>query len=130
MTKGFEGTATLTSKSGKLWRFKLVGTIFSIVNIISIDEALKSGLPYKLLSGDFELKDGIVTTDTLIFDSDSMKASAVGSIDIINGTIDTKLGVQPFVTIDKILTSIPFAGWIIGGDEKSSVKMYYDIKGH
>ncbi len=129
VTKGFGGKATLTSRSGKLWRFKLVGTIFSIVNIISIDEALKSGLTYKLLSGDFELKDGIVTTDSLIFDSDSMKASAVGAIDIVNGTIDTKMGVQPFVTIDKVLTSIPFAGWIIGGDDKSSVKMYYDIKG-
>lgn len=129
VTKGFDGTASLTSTKGKLWRFKLVGTIFSIVNIISIDEALKSGLPYKQLSGDFKLKDGIVTTDSIIFNSDSMKASAVGSIDLVNGTIDTKMGVQPLVTIDKILTSIPLAGWIIGGDEKSSVKMYYDIKG-
>jgi len=129
VTKGFDGNMVLTSSKGKLWRFKLVGTIFSIVNIISIDEALKSGLPYKRLSGDFELKDGIVTTESIIFNSDSMKASAVGSIDIVNGTIDTKLGVQPFVTIDKILTSIPLAGWIIGGDEKSSVKIYYDIKG-
>ncbi|MFQ5585382.1 MAG: AsmA-like C-terminal domain-containing protein [Thermodesulfobacteriota bacterium] len=129
LRKGFNGTAALSSREGKLWRFLVINKIFSIVNIISIDELLRDGLPYKLLSGDLVLKDGIVTSENIFFNSDSMRLSALGSIDLVNSTIDSTLGMHPFVTIDKIITNIPIAGWIIGGDEKSTVKMYYEIKG-
>jgi len=44
-------------------------------------------------------------------------------------TVDAKLGLHPFVTVDKIITRIPLVGWIIGGKEKSTISMYYEIKG-
>ena len=53
----------------------------------------------------------------------------IGTADISNMTIDAKLGLHPFVTVDKIVTNIPLAGWIIGGKEKSAISMYYEIKG-
>jgi len=53
----------------------------------------------------------------------------IGTANITDTTIDAKLGLHPFVTVDKIVTKIPLAGWIIGGKEKSVISMYYTIKG-
>ncbi len=124
-----DGKAFVKAEHGRMWKFQVISKIFSIVNIISIDELFKRGLPYRSITGDFKIKKGVITTDDLLFDSDSMRMSAVISLDTTRKTIDSTLGVHPFVTIDKIVTNIPLVGWIIGGKEKSSVSLYYTIKG-
>jgi len=123
------GKTYLKAERGRMWKFRIISKIFSIVNIISIDELFKKGLPYRSLTGDFAIKEGVISTDNLLFSSDSMKMSAVMDIDSADGTIEATLGIHPFVTIDKVVTTIPLIGWIIGGEEKSSVSLYYSIKG-
>ncbi len=127
--KCLSGSTHLNAEHGRMWKFQVISKIFSIVNIISIDELFKKGLPYRYITADFDIKKGIISTDNLLFDSDSMRMSAVLTIDSVAATIDATLGVHPFVTIDKIVTNIPLVGWIIGGKEKSSVSLYYTIKG-
>ena len=129
LSKGLDGNVYLVSEKGKLWKFIVMSKIFSIVNIISIDELFKTGLPYKRLDGTFSIEDGVISTHNMLLDSDSMRMSAIGTIDIPSFTIDAKLGLHPFVTMDKIISSIPLAGWIIAGEEKSTISMYYEIKG-
>jgi hypothetical protein len=129
LRRGLEGTVTLSSENGRLWRFIVISKLFSIVNIISINELFEEGLPYKNLSGDFIIKDGKIHSENLFLDSDVMRLSALGTIDLVEVTVDAKLGMHPFVTIDKFITNIPLAGWIIGGEEKSTINMYYEIKG-
>jgi len=128
-TSGLDGEIKLLCKDGRLWKFVVFSKIFSIVNILSITDLFDTGLPYRQLTANFAIKNGVVSYENLLFDSDSMKISSVGSIDIPRMTIDATMGLHPFVTIDKIVSSIPLAGWIIGGKEKSTVNMYYDIKG-
>jgi len=123
------GKAYIKAERGRMWKFRVISKIFSIVNIISIDELFKKGLPYRAMTADFAIKDGMISTENLLFASDSMRMSAVMDVDSANSTIDATLGVHPFVTIDKVVTNIPLVGWIIGGEEKSSVSFYYTIKG-
>ncbi|MBI5875500.1 MAG: AsmA-like C-terminal domain-containing protein, partial [Deltaproteobacteria bacterium] len=129
LSKRIDGKGEVYSKNGRLWKFVVLSKIFSIVNIISIDELFRDGLPYKSVAGNFMVKNGVISTDNLLLDSNSMRMSAIGIIDTTNMTIDAKLGLHPFVSVDKIITNIPLAGWIIGGKEKSVVSMYYEIKG-
>ncbi len=128
-TRCLNGSGNLKAERGRMWKFPVLSKIFSIVNIISIDELFKKGLPYRTLTGNVVIRDGVFSTDDLLFKSDSMKMSAVMDVDSTEAVIDATLGVHPFVTIDKIVTSIPLVGWIIGGDEKSFVSLYYTIKG-
>ena len=129
ITEGINGHGNVESKNGKLWRFVVMSKIFSIVNIISIDNLLREGLPYNQLKGSFVIKDGILSSEDLALYSPSMRMSAIGNIDMGKSTVDAKLGIHPFVTIDSIISKIPIAGWIIGGKEKSTISMYYEIKG-
>ncbi len=127
--RGMNGRFNILSKDGKLWKFALTSKLFSIINIISINDLLEKGLPYKTLEGDFLIKDGIITTENLFLNSNSMSMSTVAEINTSKWIVDAKLAVHPFVTVDKVITTIPIAGWIIGGKEKSIVNIYYEIKG-
>lgn len=128
-TAGLNGSAYLHSEDGKLYKFTLLSKIFSIVNILSITELFEDGLPYKYISGAFTVKDGVISTNNLRLDASSMRMSALGEINLPNTTIDAVLAMHPFVTIDKIISTIPLAGWIIGGRQESTLSMYYDIVG-
>ncbi len=128
-SSGLNGSVTVSSERGRLYKFLLFTKIFSIVNIVSIDELFKEGLPYKKLKGTFTIKDGIISTSDMYLDSDSMRMSAAGEIDLTRSGIAAYLALHPFVTLDKIVSNIPVAGWIITGKEKSFVSMYYGITG-
>jgi hypothetical protein len=131
LTSGLNGNVRLIATDGGLWEFIVLRKIFSIVNIVSISELFEreEGLPYKAITGSFTINDGVIRTKDLLLDSDSMRMSAIGKINSTAGSIKATLGLHPFVTIDKIISKIPLAGWIIVGDEKSTVTMYYRIKG-
>ncbi len=128
-TRAMNGEVELDIRDGKLWKFVVMSKIFSIVNIISINALFEKGLPYDHISGSFKVKDGLFSTEDFFFESPSLRMSAFGDVDATRKTIQAKLGFHPFVTVDKIITSIPLAGWIIGGKEKSFLSMYYEVKG-
>lgn len=127
--RSLNGEASFYSDRGKLWKFGVLSDIFSIVNIISIDELFREGFPYKGIQGNFYMIDGIISTNDLSLDSDSMRASAIGEIETYNSHIELTLALHPFVTIDKIISNIPLAGWIITGRDESTISLYFEIEG-
>jgi uncharacterized protein involved in outer membrane biogenesis len=128
-TAGLNGEVKLSTGQGKMWKFLLLKKIFSIVNILSIDELFKDGLRYKTITGDFAIRDGIISTTNLSLYSDSLRMSAVGELKIPDAYIDGIIILHPFVTMDKLLTAIPLAGWIIGGEKGTTLSMYYQVVG-
>ncbi|MBL4665589.1 MAG: AsmA-like C-terminal domain-containing protein [Nitrospinaceae bacterium] len=85
---------------------------------------------FKQLSGDFIPKDGIIETANFIFETDNRRTSIVGTFDLKKNQMDTVVGVAPLAGLDRFLTKIPLVGKIItGGDEKSLLKTYYNVKG-
>ncbi|MEE9543625.1 MAG: AsmA-like C-terminal domain-containing protein, partial [Thermodesulfobacteriota bacterium] len=126
---GLNGSISLASENGRLWKFPVITKIFSLVNIISISDLFDDGLRYNKITGTFNVTDGIFITEDLYFDSNSLRMSAYGKIDYAKDSIDATLGFHPFVTIDKIINVIPLAGWIISGKNQSTITMYYEIDG-
>jgi len=129
LVSGLNGSISLRAEKGRLYKFLILSRIFSIVNIISIDELFRDGLPYKTVAGDFTVTNGVLATERLYLDSDSMRMSALGKIDLNVPDIESFLAVRPFVTLDKIISSVPLAGWVITGKEQSVVSFYYEISG-
>ena len=129
LAAGINGEVKLSTGQGKMWKFLLLKKIFSVVNILSIDELFKDGLRYKIIKGDFAIRNGTISTTNLSLDSDSLRMSAIGELKIPDAYIDGMLIMHPFVTIDKMLTSIPLAGWIIGGEKGTTLSMYYQVVG-
>jgi len=86
-------------------------------------------MPYNSIIANFEIKNGIAVTEDLLIDSDSMRITTVGEIDMRTKQMDMIVGVQPFQTVDKIISSIPLAGRILTGDKKALIVFYYTVKG-
>ncbi|HEY4707382.1 MAG TPA: AsmA-like C-terminal domain-containing protein, partial [Thermodesulfobacteriota bacterium] len=126
---GMNGYVNISTGKGRLWKFGFLSDIFSIVNIISIDELFESGLQHKGIDGHFNMVDGVLSTEDLVMDSDTLRMSAVGEIDTAASTIYATLALHPFVTIDKIISNIPLAGWIITGEKESAVSLYFEMEG-
>ena len=58
------------------------------------------GMPYKKITGEIAVKDGIASTTDLFVDSDAINISAVGKIDMVHDQLDLNIGVQPLQTVD------------------------------
>lgn len=128
-SSGLNGDLRLEASAGRLWKFQVMAGIFSVVNILSIDELFEEGLPYKTLSGNFTIRDGIISTEEMNLDSASLRMSATGEIDLPNSIIHGILAMHPLVTIDKIISNIPLAGYIITGKNESTASIYFSVEG-
>ncbi|MBI3582666.1 MAG: AsmA-like C-terminal domain-containing protein [Nitrospinae bacterium] len=132
--KSMNGNLHIEIHNGNINRFHILSKIFSLLNVYQIfkfklPDLVTEGMPYNSIIANFEIKNGIAVTEDLLIDSDSIRITTVGEIDIKDKKIDMIIGVQPFQTVDKIISSIPLAGRILTGDKKALIVFYYTVKG-
>lgn len=128
------GTAKIRIEDGSLKRLSTLSKIFSILNVsqlmkFQLPDMVKGGMPFNKLTGNFAIKDGIVSTSDLYMDSDAINMSAVGSYNLYKDELDTTVGAKPLQTIDKVVSHIPIVGWVLTGKDKSLVTAYFEVKG-
>jgi len=88
------------------------------------------GLPYRQIQGNFNVMNGVAVTDDFLVDSDAMRITLLGKIDLGKNLIDVRIGVHPLVTIDMILSNVPVAGYILTGEDKGFISYFYQVKGN
>ncbi len=129
------GGFSLETRDGVLHKFAVLGKIFSLLNVsqiftLQLPDMARNGMPFERLTGNFALRQGILTTEDLFVKSPAMNLSVVGSLDLPAENIDMIMGIKPLRTVDKIVTSIPLAGWILTGEEKALVTIHFRIHGN
>ncbi len=121
-------------KKGVLREFHTLAKVFSLLNISqlfsgNLPDMDKEGMPFTLLEQSIKIGDGKITTKDLTVTSESMNLSAVGSHNLLDDTLDITLGVMPLRTVDKIISSVPVAGWVLTGENKALLTAYFKIEG-
>jgi uncharacterized protein involved in outer membrane biogenesis len=135
LKESLNGGLKFEMENGVIERFNILSKIFSILNVSQLlkgrlpDLATK-GLPYRQILGNFYVTDGVATTDDFMVDSDAMRITLLGKIDLGKNSIDVRIGVHPLVTIDTILSSVPIAGYILTGEDKGFISYFYHVKGN
>jgi hypothetical protein len=135
MRETLDGGFRVGFENGVIERFNILSKIFSILNVSQLlkgrlpDLATK-GLPYRQILANFYVKDGVATTEDFLLDSDAMRITLLGKIDLGKNLIDAKIGVHPLVTIDTILSTVPIAGYILTGEDKGFISYFYEVKGN
>jgi uncharacterized protein YhdP len=135
MKESLDGGLRLEFENGVIERFNILSKIFSILNVSQLlkgrlPDLKTKGLPYHQISGDFYVKEGVASTDDFLVDSDAMRITLIGKVDLGKNLIDARIGVHPLVTIDTILSSIPIAGYILTGKDKGFISYFYEVKGN
>jgi uncharacterized protein YhdP len=128
------GEFSITVNDGVLHRFAFLSKVFSLLNVsqiltLKLPDMAREGMPFNRLQGSFSLEKGKLTTEDLFVSSNAMNLSLVGDIDLLNEELDLVLGIKPFRTVDKIITRIPIAGWLLTGEEKALITAHFEIKG-
>ncbi|MDT8421826.1 MAG: AsmA-like C-terminal domain-containing protein [Desulfuromonadales bacterium] len=128
------GGAHLEIHNGALRKFRSLARVFSLLNIsqlfeLSLPDMDSKGMPFTLLKGSVSIKDGVISTENLNILSNAMNMSLVGHRNILEDTLDLTVGVKPLRTVDKIITAIPVAGWLLAGEEKALITAHFKVQG-
>jgi hypothetical protein len=120
---------------GMIERWKILSRIFSILNVSQLfmgrlPDLKTKGFPFHQVKANFDIKDGIASTEDFFVDSDSMKITIFGKVDLGKSLIDARIGVHPLVTIDTLLSNVPIAGYILTGEDKGFISYFYQVKGN
>ena len=129
-----QGGMHVKVKEGVLRKFNTLSKVFSILNVAQLFKGQlpdmdREGMPFSLLEGSVRLAEGRVTTEDLKVHSDAMNMSMVGWQGIIEDEMDFTLGIMPLGTVDKVITSIPIAGWVLTGENKAFLTAYFKLTG-
>ena len=128
------GAIHLQVKKGVLRKFSSLAKVFSLLNVSQLfagklPDMNNEGMPFTLLEGSIAIANGRAATNDLHILSESMNMSLVGSQSLIDGTLDYQMGVMPLRTVDKVISSIPVAGWVLAGEKKALLTAHFKIEG-
>jgi hypothetical protein len=129
-----EGNFKINMKEAKLGKFTVVSKILSLLSFSEIVQLhmpalLSKGMPLESVDGRFVMAHGIAHTEDLFMRSPAMNLSAVGDLNFSRKELNLIVGVQPLETIGKLLGSIPIAGKILTGENKSITVSYFQVSG-
>jgi len=134
LKKTARGTATVLIEKGSLNKFAVLSKVFSILNVsqllkFQLPDMVIKGMPFTSINGTLSLKDGVLSSDDLFIKSNSMNISVVGKTDIVKEELEHNIGIQPFQTVDKIVSYVPVAGWILTDDKRRLMTLYFHAQG-
>ena len=134
LKKSLSGKIRVNSSKGTLRQFPILSKIFSILNVsqlfkLKLPDMVSEGMPYNDVKGTLMFKGGTMSSTDMFVASNAMNISMVGGYDYVNDNLDCTVGLQPLQTVDKIISKIPFVGYVLYGKEKSLITAYFEVKG-
>ena len=128
------GMVKMDIEKGIIKKANVLYKIFSVLNVsqllkFKLPDMTADGMPYNSIKANLLLKDGIMTSNDFYIDSEVMNILAMGSVNIIQKSVDLKVGLQPLQTVDKIVSRIPVAGWVLTDDDGRFITVYFEVKG-
>ncbi len=98
-------------------------------NIQGIEALKGKTLPYKQATARIAIQGGVASTEDLYLDSDAISMTIRGQADLNDQNLDILIGIRPLQTVDKILSNVPVAGWLLAGKDRSILTFGYRVKG-
>jgi len=129
------GNFHLMIRDGVLRQMPFLSKVFSILNVsqlfaLKLPDMAVEGLPFSELSGDLLLDKGVFKSEGLVVKSEAMNQTYLGEFSLIENRLDLTMAVQPLGTVDKIVSRLPVAGWLLTGEDKALITAHFTIKGN
>ncbi|TLM65193.1 MAG: hypothetical protein FDZ69_10995 [Deltaproteobacteria bacterium] len=128
------GNFNVTVKDGVLRHSPILATVFSLLNVsqlltMQLPDVSREGVPFSQLTAEARLDRGVLSSDNLVIDSNAMSMSYIGKYDMLHDNLDLLLVVKPLGTIDKVVSHLPIAGWILGGEQRALITAQFKVRG-
>lgn len=128
------GRFSIQIKDGVLRQFPVLSKVFSLLNVsqifaLQLPDMDLEGMPYEILTANFQLDKGILRSEDLTIRSEAMNQSYTGQLDLVSKEVDLAMAIHPLGTVDKIITRIPVAGWLLTGKDKALLTAHFSVSG-
>ena len=128
------GRFSIQIRDGVLHEFPVLSKVFSLLNVsqifaLQLPDMDLEGMPYESLTANFQLDNGILKSEDLTIRSEAMNQSYTGQVDLVSKEIDMAMAIHPLGTVDKIVSKVPVAGWLLTGEDKALLTAHFRISG-
>jgi uncharacterized protein YhdP len=132
--RNLNGVLSLRIEDGTIHRLRLLVQILNLLDLsrwftLRLPDLRKEGIRFRAISGDFTVQQGVFSTENLIVDSDDLRMTGGGKIDLANNQIDFVLAVRPFAGIDTAIGYLPLIGRGIAAIKNSFLVASFTIQG-
>jgi hypothetical protein len=133
IVESLSGRVTANSSDGVIRKWNLLSKVFGLLNLYDLLQGKvnlsEEGLPYTVMSADFNGTKGVFKTRNFLIDSPSMYISGRGAITLPDGTLEGRIAVSPLVTIDKVLGKIPVIRSVLREKKEGFLFVVYNVSG-
>jgi len=128
------GALKLRIEDGTILRFRILVRILNLLDLsrwftLRVPDLRTQGIRFRSITGDFKVSKGVFSTDNLLVDSDDLRMTGAGKIDVARDEIDFVVAVRPFAAMDTAIKFIPLIGRGIAAIKNSFLVASFNIKG-
>jgi len=132
--RNLNGALSVRIEDGTIHRLRLMVQLLNLLDLsrwftLKLPDLNKEGIRFRSISGDFAVQQGVFSTQNLIVDSDDLRMTGGGKIDLANDEIEFVLAVRPFAGIDTAIGYIPLIGRGIAAIKNSFLVASFNIRG-
>jgi uncharacterized protein YhdP len=132
--RNLQGAFNLTIEDGTLHRLRIIIQILNLLDLsrwftLKVPDLGKQGIRFRKITGDFKITNGVYSTQNLVVDSDDLRMTGEGRVDVPNDQIDFLVAVRPFAGIDTVIDYIPLIGRSIAAIKNSFLVASFNING-
>ncbi|MBN1104422.1 MAG: AsmA-like C-terminal domain-containing protein [Deltaproteobacteria bacterium] len=120
LLRSLRGSVDFSAQKGRIQEHILFARILSFLNVTEIlagrvPDIGKEGIGYDRVSVKGEIRNGVFVPKEAVFDGVDMEIGFEGQVNLVDRTIDGRMLVAPFRTVDRIVKFIPLVRTILGG---------------
>jgi uncharacterized protein YhdP len=132
--RNLNGAFSLKIAEGIIHRMRIVVQILNLLDLsrwftLQLPDLTKDGIRFRSIAGDFKVNNGVYFTENLVVDSDDLRMTGTGKIDVPKDEIEFVVAVRPFAGIDSVIHHIPLLGRGMAAIKNSFLVASFNIKG-
>jgi AsmA-like C-terminal region/AsmA family/Protein of unknown function len=132
--QNLNGAFNLRIEDGIIRRMRVIVQILNLLDLsrwftLQLPDLTKDGIRFRSITGDFKITKGVYETQNLIVDSNDLRMTGAGRIDVPKDEVDFVVAVRPFAGIDTAINYIPLIGRGLAAIKNSFLVAAFSIKG-
>ena len=132
--QNLNGAFSLRIEDGTINRMRLLVQLLNLLDLsrwftFQLPDLAKQGIRFRAITGDFKVTKGVYSTENLVVDSNDLRMTGVGKIDVPKDELDFVLAVRPFAGIDSAINQIPILGRGIAAIKNSFMVASFNVTG-
>jgi len=132
--RNLNGVFKMRIENGTINRMRILVQILNLLDLsrwftLQLPDLTKEGIRFRSIAGDFKVIQGVYSTENLIVDSNDLRMTGAGKIDVPKDELDFVLAVRPFAGLDTALSYIPLLGRSVAAIKNSFLVASFNIQG-